>query len=495
MGMTVTTDFQTVRNKIAFAAVILKSVQARFGTMAGTGVRRLQPMMHRRAPIRVALALFVLFLAAPASAGAITASGEARMRYETLDGQFRAGGSGGDQLLAFRTLLHLKADIGPALVGVEFQDSRAYLDDSGTPLTTGYVNPFDVLQAYARIAFPSPLGGQTEATIGRMTLDIGSRRQIARTNFGNVIKSHTGLYLRTKTDDGDELHLFVVSPVEQAPTDRDALGANEVAFDRERWRRWVWAAHYRRANAFPGLGKDIWAEAYLYGLNESDGAGLQTPNRRYVTPGFRLYRAPARSAWDVDLEAAARFGERRATAAASDVRDLRVRAWTLHAAFGYTFDNPLALRLAVDFDQASGDKDPNDGHVDQYESLFGARRTDLGNTSLHGPLAPANLSAPGFRVEIAPSARADARLAYKAASLASPTDGWVVAQLRDPTGRSGAFIGHAIDARARYWLIEKRLQAEIGASALIHGRFAREAPGAPAADRTLFAYGQLAAYF
>lgn len=31
--------------------------------------------------------------------------GEARIRYETVDGQFRAGGKGGDQAIAMRTLM------------------------------------------------------------------------------------------------------------------------------------------------------------------------------------------------------------------------------------------------------------------------------------------------------------------------------------------------------------------------------------------------------
>ena len=34
----------------------------------------------------------------------LTLSGNARLRYETLDGQFRAGGEGGDQVLVWRAL-------------------------------------------------------------------------------------------------------------------------------------------------------------------------------------------------------------------------------------------------------------------------------------------------------------------------------------------------------------------------------------------------------
>ncbi|MFZ4122344.1 MAG: hypothetical protein ACOYKM_11850 [Caulobacterales bacterium] len=73
--------------------------------------------------------------------------GETRARYETLSGQFRARGTGGDQILVFRTLALGEADTGPITLGLELQDSRAYLDDSGTPLTTTIVNPLDVLQA------------------------------------------------------------------------------------------------------------------------------------------------------------------------------------------------------------------------------------------------------------------------------------------------------------------------------------------------------------
>ena len=70
--------------------------------------------------------------------------GETRARFETLGGQFRANGSGGDQLLALRTLLRAQVQVPTSAVqdnhapafslGIELQDSRTYLGDDGTPL-------------------------------------------------------------------------------------------------------------------------------------------------------------------------------------------------------------------------------------------------------------------------------------------------------------------------------------------------------------------------
>ena len=82
----------------------------------------------------------------------LTIRGEVRARYETLDGQFRARGSGSDQALALRTLIlaeaNLKAINLPGVTfGGEVQDARLELDDAGTPLSTSNVNAFDMLQA------------------------------------------------------------------------------------------------------------------------------------------------------------------------------------------------------------------------------------------------------------------------------------------------------------------------------------------------------------
>ncbi len=424
----------------------------------------------------------------------LTLSGEARARYEALDGQFRAGGEGGDQLLLFRSLLLAEADAGPVTFGLELQDARTYLADAGTPLSASIANPLDILQLYARFEeLPGLLGGQSasELSLGRLTVDIGSGRQIERVDFANVIKSYTGAHWVSQTPRGDELHLLYVSPTARFPNTRPSLDDNELSGDEEQWGRRIWGVHYRRADIAPRLAPSLWGELFVYGLEEDDRDAFPTPDRSYVAPGFRLYREPEPSQWDIDLEGALRSGSRRATSNPADGTDLDVDAAMLFAAFGYTFNAPWRPRFAFEYYYASGDEDPNDLAFDQHERLFGSRRSDLNNTSIHGPLTPANLNAPGFRIEVEPNDRWDARLYYHAAYLASETDSWVIARLRDPTGQSGSFIGHTIDSRVRYWLAPQSLRLELGASALIYGEFAETVPGGPEGDAALFGYGQL----
>ena len=427
----------------------------------------------------------------------VRVSGEWRARYETLDGQFRAAGSGSDQMLAFRTLILAEADTGRITWGAELQDARSYLDDSGTPLSTSIVNPVDLLQLYGKARLSRGIGdrGTTDVQVGRMTLDIGSGRQVERVEFANVIVNYTGAYVRSASARGDELHAFYVVPVGQRPSDLESLRDNDVSGDEEETSRRYWAVHYVRPDLLPETAQRVSGELFVYGLHEEDEPSVPTPNRDYITSGFRVSREPAVGAWDVDIEGAHRSGSRRATSSPTDLYDLRVRAWTLHASIGRTFDHPWRLRVAVDFDFASGDRRADDGSFDQYERLFGGRRTDLGHTGIHGPLTPANLSAPGGRIEIRPTLRWDARLAYKLAYLASATDTWAVARVRDPSGKSGRFVGHVIDARTRYWLVPDEVRMEVGVSGLVGGDLGNRAPNGSRQGDTIYAYAQVTRAF
>lgn len=424
----------------------------------------------------------------------LTLKGEARVRYESLDGQFRAGREGSDQLLLFRTLFLAEADTGPLSLGLELQDSRTYLADEGTPLSSSITNPLDILQLYLRADdLPGLLGeGSTSAlTLGRQTVSIGSKRQIDRADFANVIKSYTGAHLVSEAAHGDELHIIYVVPTARFPNQRPALDDNELSGDEEQWERRVWGAHYRRANLLGERVPGLWGEAYVYGLDERDTANFQTPDRSYVAPGVRLFREKQVGQWDVDLEVSRRTGTRYASSAPTDTQSLEVEADMAFLALGYTFDAPWQPRIAYEHYYVSGDEDPDDLRYGQHERLFGSRRSDLNNTSIHGPLTPANLNAPGFKLEVTPNARWDGRFYYHAAFLASETDSWVIAGLRDPTGQSGDFIGHTLDGRARYWIVPDSLRFEIGASALIYGEFAKAVPDGPQGDGTLYGYLQL----
>ena len=55
----------------------------------------------------------------------LSLSGSHRTRFETLDGRFRAGRNGGDQVLVFRTTLHGELRLEDLRLGVELADSRA----------------------------------------------------------------------------------------------------------------------------------------------------------------------------------------------------------------------------------------------------------------------------------------------------------------------------------------------------------------------------------
>ena len=426
----------------------------------------------------------------------IDASFETRLRAESLVGQFRKDTEGSDQLLLIRSLASLRKQRNSYAFNVELQDSRGYYGDAGTPLSSSFVNPLDVLQSYViRTDLPGLLGNESasELKLGRQTVSIGSKRQIERVNFANVVKSYTGAHFRSYTPRGDELHVLRVSPIKRKPGSSQGLLDNDLAADEEQWRRRIWALHYRRADAFPRVAANFWGEVFIYGLAEDDTTTYATLGRSLRTGGFRLYRKPAVGEWDLDLESAWRWGQRRLGGAdvAQPNAPLDVNAWMTVLMLGHTFAIANQPRLALEYYFASGDEDPLDKTYGQYERLFGARRTDLNNTSIYGPLTPANLSAPALRLDMRFGEQADLRIKYTRASLASASDSWVIAKLRDPTGRSGSFIGHAIDTRWRFRPALGGLDFEAGISALLFGHFARTVPAGPVGKRSVFSYMQV----
>ena len=90
----------------------------------------------------LSLLVFVGSLSAGTIPDWLSISGEVRARYETLDGQFRSGRTGGDQGLFLRSLLKLEAQKDGYVLGGELQDSRSYLTDSGSAISSSYINVY-----------------------------------------------------------------------------------------------------------------------------------------------------------------------------------------------------------------------------------------------------------------------------------------------------------------------------------------------------------------
>ncbi len=216
--------------------------------------------------------------------------GSYRVRYEALDGQFRAGANGSDEMLVERLLLHARFATSSIYAGAELQDSRAQLANSGSPVGTDDVNTFELLRAYLGYRRSSVLrdGDELDLTLGRITIDTGSRRLVARNRFRNTLNAFAGIHGRWTGTKGDQLQAFLTVPVERRPGDAASLLDNRPDFDRDADHVRFWGIHYTK----PAVFGHSTGELYLYGLNENDPAERATTHRELYTPGFRLFKTP-----------------------------------------------------------------------------------------------------------------------------------------------------------------------------------------------------------
>lgn len=408
-----------------------------------------------------------------------------RLRYEGLDGQYRAGGRGGDQQLALMTLAHLRMG-GPRLkLGLEMLDARVFLDDAGSTIDTGMVNSAELLQAYLEwTPTLDALDGDMTIRAGRQTVDFGTRRLIARNRFRNTINAFNGVDVRYTAASGSESEAFVLVPVIRLPVERVRLADNEAAFDEEDFGTVLWLAAWRSAP------RPWRMEAYLIGLNETDGV-FDTRNRHIHTPGLRVFRDPGPGQLDFQLELVQQFGEVRASTAVNDRRDLDHHAHYESLQLGYTFKRAWSPRVVAMFDYASGDEDPADGDNQRFDTLYGARRFDYGPSGIFGPFLRTNMLTPGWRLNLMPRSDLQAFVGHRAFWLASDRDAWLAANLRDQAGQSGDFLGHQIEACVTWQLVPGNLALEAGGAWLSEGEFAEAQTGPEDPGASSYVYTQL----
>lgn len=184
---------------------------------------------------RLALGLAVLAAASSARADEPSpwkVSGSMRLRYEALEGQVRPGFNASDDLVSLRTTLFGEYRRGPLRLGAEMYDSRAWGGNRRSPIGTGEVNTFELVQAYAALDGRDETLGPVSLQAGRFTLNLGSRRLVAADDYRNTTNSYTGVRLDLAPA-GVKTTLIYVRPQMRLPDGLDAVLDNRHHVDRE----------------------------------------------------------------------------------------------------------------------------------------------------------------------------------------------------------------------------------------------------------------------
>ena len=404
---------------------------------------------------------------------------EHRTRYETMDANFRGNSKGGDQQISFQTDVFAQLHLGNFRLSGEFLDARALGTDKGSNVNNTHVDEADFLQGYVAWADQNVnfSGIGAEAVLGRQTLNLGSRRLVARNAFRNTINSFTGLKVRLTDYSKWQFTGFLTVPVIRYPTGADLILANVHQWDEEDTHTWFSGGFLEVSDLAFGIN----AELYLYHLNEADNPKNATNNRRYFTPEFRFYSKPALGDFDFQFETMGQFGTVRATKDKTDSQNLNHTTWSQHVDIGYTFDQPWTPKLALEYDYASGDNNPNDNKDERFDPLYGARRFEFGPTGIYGAFARSNINTPGYRITVKPRSDVQLGISHRAFWLASGKDSWTTTgtdSLRDKTGNTSNYIGQQLELTARYDF-NSSLNFETGWTHLFKGAFAKEAAYAP----------------
>ena len=196
-----------------------------------------------------------------------------------------------------------------------------------------------------------------------------------------------------------------------------------------------------------------------------------------LSPGFRteagdtgkldektigLRWAGSRSRFDYDVEAAAQLGH---------ISTDRIRAWACSVVLGHTFPSRFKPRVFIQYDVASGDKNPNDGIRGTFDQLYRSVHDQHG---LADQVGWQNLKTirSGIRFSFGPNWMVAA--SFVDWSLATTSDGFYNSSgllvARDPKRLSGGHVGTEYDLQMSY-RSNRRLEIGAGVGYMRGARF------------------------
>jgi hypothetical protein len=279
----------------------------------------------------------------------LSLGGNLRERYEINNTPLfgSSASTRGDSYLIQRAELHADLRVGPWQFFTQLEDARAFGKNSLSPPDS---DKLDVEQAFAALVETN--GEDTwKARIGRQQMAWDLQRFVAARDGPNVRQSFDAIW-----GDWERGPLRVIGYVSRPVQNRDQDHFDDTS---------------NRHQRFNGIRLEY------QGVGPGDVSGYYS---RYQRDGARFIDAVGDEARDVyDL----RYSGKVAAGAGSadfDVEGMwqrghvgsaQVSAWAIGSMAGYTWSAPAwHPRVGLQFDAASGDRHPGDGHVNTFNPLF-----------------------------------------------------------------------------------------------------------------------------
>ena len=420
--------------------------------------------------------------------GLLTLDIEERLRFEARENNRDFDSSANDPrddgwvLSRFRLGLAIRPSSWLKIYA-QTQDTREWFSTRGNVPGVNGVDGgdyFDLRQLYIELGdvkrFPLTL------TIGRLPLDYGDKRILADPNWGNFGRSFDGVKLRVQTEKF-WVDAFAVRPVQIRNgeiNDSDSAdnffgiygGTDALGFQTTEL-YFLWRD---KADAQPDLSP----------TNKTGANGTFNGNaQRLATAGTRWKSKPgALRGFDYTAEFAWQFGQ--LWTGERTTPRLNHHAFALAILAGHTWENaPWKPRLGIEYDYASGDKNPTDNSSQSFQNLFPSNHVHYGFMDVFDWR---NLHDARLSLSVKPRRNVEVTLDWHAFWLAETADYWYAGNngystLRTTTpGNNGRdvrtigarnFAGHEIDFTAG-WKVNTHLSFLAGYSHFFAGDYLRD---------------------
>jgi hypothetical protein len=299
---------------------------------------------------------------------------------------------------------------------------------------------FDLHQGYVALGNPNEF--PLTAKVGRQEMAYGDERLIGAFDWNNIGRTFDAVKARYNVTVNSWVDAFTSHVV--IPKDNN--------FD--------FSNNYDTFSGLYASTRDLvpWQETQLYFLARN--VSQNSPNfetlalvplpspRNIYNPGFRVKSLPGKlDGFDYGIEADYQFGNYETVAGVAPTAvpgtGLKQSAYLLHLEGGYTWAKSCSPRVGLEFNYASGDKNPNDGTHGTFDALYPTTHAVVGIMDMY---SLQNIEDVRINFTVKPTKQFTVFTSYRGVWLATSSDSFYLAnQLPRVGGTVGGGNGYAIN--------------------------------------------------